>query len=74
MKTTRFGKNFTGHRKLACKSKQFQHQTEYGKVLDECDGNINVTELIMFLKKQDPEFENEPHLPGQCPELKLVKK
>lgn len=29
----------------------------YGKVLDECDGDTDGTELIMFLKKEDPKFE-----------------
>jgi len=54
MKTLKLNKLQPKFWMLARKNKQFQYHTEYGKVLDECDGNIDDAELIMFLKKQDP--------------------
>ena len=74
MKTLKFNKFNPKFWMLARKNKHFQYQTEYGKVLDECDGDTDVTELIMFLKKEDPKFEKEFPLPGECPELKLIKR
>jgi hypothetical protein len=59
---------------LAHKNRQFQYQTEYEKVLEEFDGDTDVTTLIMFFKKEYPLFEKESPLPGECPELKLIKK
>ena len=73
MKTLKLNKLHPKYWKLARKNKQFQYQTEYKRVLQECDGDVDVTELIMFLKKQEPEFEKEPPVPGKRPELKLIK-
>ena len=63
MKTLKLNKLHPKYWKLARKNKQFQYQTEYKRVLQECDGDVDVTELIMFLKKQGPNSKKNPLYP-----------
>ena len=74
MKTLKLNKLHPKYWKLARKNKQFQYQTEYKRVLQECDGDGVTTELIMSLMKIDPRYNREALFPGECPELKMVKK
>ena len=43
------------------------------QLLKDCDGDVGTTELIMSLMKLDPGFNREKPLPGEGPDLKLVK-
>ena len=74
MKTLKLNKLHPKYWKLSRKNKQFQYQTEYKRVLQECDGDCVTTELIMSLMKIDPRYNIEALLPGERPELKMVKK
>ena len=74
MPTLKFKKFSPKYWMLARKNRKIQYQTEYKRVLQECDGDIGTTELIMSLMKIDSRYNREALLPGERPELKLIKK
>ena len=59
---------------LARKNRKRQYQADYKRVIEDCDGDIGTTELIMSLMKIDPRFNREALLPDKRPELKIVKR
>ena len=74
MRTLKLNKLHPKYWLLARKNRKIQHQTEYNRVLKDCDGDVGTTELIMSLMKIDPRYNREALLPDERPEFILVKK
>lgn len=58
---------------LARRNKKLQYHAEYEKVLEECEGDIDCAEMIMFIRSY-PDFDEGPSLSNERPKLELVKK
>jgi hypothetical protein len=73
MPTIKFNRFSPRYWMLVRKNRKIRYQTEYKRLLQECDGDVITTELIMAIMKIEPGYNRKTLLPDERPEFKLIK-